>query len=147
MWRSPARPARDSTELARGREEIEKLFAGRVHEDAEHVTDSVPIAETASVDAFGSLSSAEIQRQPASADAGTATDDEATEPALTGVFAEARAVVDRCRLRMATIHADDQEDAIGLIEEVESAIAQRDADATVAATKALNDFLFFIEGR
>ena len=45
------------------------------------------------------------------------------------------------------MHQDDQEDAIGLIEDLETAVAEHDAEALAGATKAMSEFLFFVEGR
>ena len=57
------------------------------------------------------------------------------------------AQVARCRRLIGTMHPDDQEEAVGLMEEVETALAANDAGALDSASKALNEFLFFVEGR
>jgi hypothetical protein len=61
--------------------------------------------------------------------------------------ADAGALVARCRELIPTLHADDQEEALGLIEEVEDALARADAGAVETASGALSEFLFFVEGR
>lgn len=60
---------------------------------------------------------------------------------------EAAQLVRRCREAMASLHADDQEEALGLIEAVEDARKAGDEPAVASATSALREFLFFVEGR
>ncbi|HWE03543.1 MAG TPA: Hsp70 family protein [Tepidisphaeraceae bacterium] len=142
---------RNSTELARGRDQLDRLFANRVTEDPEEVIDGAATAESAEVDEFGSLSG------PAATGTGPGvstqtTNETATAPANAEVSASAvaddpRALVARCREKIPAMHADDQEEAIGFIEDVESALAADDSSAVAAATKMLSEFLFFVEGR
>jgi molecular chaperone DnaK len=134
---------RDSAELAHGREELERLFAGRVKEDAEVVTQSVPTAESAEVDSFGSL----VSSVPQGAAPAPAAPTEAPGIAAPAADADQATLVARCRQRIGSMHPDDQEEAIGLIEDLEAAAQSKDGDAVAAATKALNEFLFFVEGR
>ncbi len=133
---------RDTAELAQGREEIERLFAGRVKEDTEVVGQSVPPVESAQVDAFGSLTSP----GPVGAAPVTATE-EKPAPAAAAAAAELTTLIARCRERIPSMHPDDQEEAIGLIEDLENASQEHQKEAIEAATKALNEFLFFVEGR
>jgi molecular chaperone DnaK (HSP70) len=135
---------RDTAELAHGREELERLFAGRVKEDGEMVGQSVPTVESAQVDAFGSLvSTVPDGAVPAPAPAAT---EEKSAPA-PAVDSELSTLIARCRERIPSMHNDDQEEAIGLIEDLETASQEQNKDAIEAATKALNEFLFFVEGR
>lgn len=59
----------------------------------------------------------------------------------------AKAAVEKTRQLMATLHGDDQEEALGLIENVEDALAANDPEALAAAAHALSEFLFFVEGK
>jgi hypothetical protein len=56
-------------------------------------------------------------------------------------------LVERCRAAMESMHADDREEAVNLIEAIHNAEQQGNSDALEVSTKALNEFLFFIEGR
>ena len=58
-----------------------------------------------------------------------------------------RALVARARERIPSMHPDDQEEAVGLIEDIESALNAGNADALASAAKAMSEFLFFVEGR
>jgi molecular chaperone DnaK (HSP70) len=153
---------RDATELARGREDLDRLFARRVREDAEAVIEGVPPVEEAHLDPFGSLEGEEAVGEATdeidetdkvdtggSPESGAPDADvaESGQPSFARSAADAAAMVARCRQHMAAMHPDDQEEAVGLIEEVESAVAAGDAGALAEAAKALSEFLFFVEGR
>jgi hypothetical protein len=152
---SGATRPRDSAELARGKENIERLFRQRLREEDEVVIDGVPAAETAAVDPFGSLietspgenaaSIGQPETPMADADSGSGAKPGPAMPAK--VAEEAKVRVARCRKLIPSMHADDQEEAIGLIEDVETALADGDAGALAEASQALNEFLFFVEGR
>jgi molecular chaperone DnaK len=133
---------RDTAELAHGREELERLFAGRLKEDIEVVGQSVPPVESADVDAFGSL----VSPVPVGASPAPLAETKETATA-TAAPDEVTAMIARCRERIPSMHPDDQEEAIGLIEELENASQEQNPDAIAVATKALNEFLFFVEGR
>ena len=131
---------RDSGELAHGREELERLFAGRLKEDSEVVGQSIPPVESAQVDAFGSL----VSPVPGSV---VPTTTEYNSEAVAAPETEVAGMIARCRERIPSMHPDDQEEAIGLIEDLQAAVDSGDKEAVTTATKALNEFLFFVEGR
>jgi molecular chaperone DnaK (HSP70) len=141
----------DSTELARGREQLDRLFASRVAEDPESIIDGV-VVETANVDQFGSLAGTMATgtgaaMAPATGTAVSTAPATAVPTPATAAFDESRKLVVRCREKMEAMHPDDQEEAIGLIEDVESAMAANDTAAAADATSALSEFLFFVEGK
>jgi hypothetical protein len=121
------------------------------------VIEGVSPVELAPTDPFGSLTPAAAAMvptaeltpppdQPAPA-AEAAPTGAPAEDAFAKVVADAQALVARCRQSMSSMHAEDQEEAIDLIEEVENTIANKDAEGLSAAGKALGEFLFFVEGR
>ncbi len=59
----------------------------------------------------------------------------------------AQAMIERCRKHMDAMHADDREEALNLIEALNDAITANDTPALAAASDALKEFLFFIEGK
>jgi molecular chaperone DnaK len=132
---------RDTAELAHGREELERLFDGRLKEDVEVVGQSVSPVESAEVDAFGSLVS------PVPVPAAPAPPTKEAPAPTAGADSEITTLIARCRERIPSMHPDDQEEAIGLIEDLEGASNEQNKDALTEATKALNEFLFFVEGR
>ena len=111
--------------------------------------------ETVRTDAFGSLAPAAVAQQIPVAAEGFAPASEAPAPAVpveaqdafAKAAADAQSQVARCRQRVEAMHAEDQEEAINLIEGIEAAIAKLDAEALAAAGKAMSEFLFFVEGR
>ena len=143
---------RDSAEMARGRENIERLFRQRLQEDDEVIAEGIAPAESADVDAFGSLIDA-TPHPAADTEAAGPNESEEGEADETSVSLpekvsdEAKVKVARCRSLMPTMHADDQEEAMGLIEDVETALAEGNPAALVEASRALSEFLFFVEGR
>ncbi|MBI4864188.1 MAG: Hsp70 family protein [Candidatus Riflebacteria bacterium] len=58
-----------------------------------------------------------------------------------------RALMERSRNLLGTLHDEDKEEAIGLHEEIETAIAHRDVDRLGAAKHDLEELLFFVEGK
>jgi molecular chaperone DnaK (HSP70) len=130
---SGATRRRDATEIARGREAIEKLFAERVTEDAPAVVESTPIISEPS------------PIPPTTAEAASAV---VAEPAKSDKqVADAKALIERCRGHIPTMHPDDQEEAVNLIDEVSQAIAAGDPSRLAETTKSLSEFLFFVEGK
>ncbi|HZK80259.1 MAG TPA: Hsp70 family protein, partial [Humisphaera sp.] len=97
----------DSTELARGREQLDRLFASRVAEDPEAMIDGVATAESAEVDPFGSLTGAAATGTTVSTQATseTATASVAADTATAVAADEPRALVARCREKMTAMHA------------------------------------------
>jgi molecular chaperone DnaK len=143
---SGATRRRDSTDIAKGREQLERLFSKRMAEDPQVMAEAVPPTESAHTDAFGSLTEA----APVAGEAAQPVSDGTEAPsdqAPPSVTTEAKALVARCRQVIPSMHADDQEEALGLVEDVEDAIKADDPGALSAAAKALGEFLFFVEGR
>jgi len=140
---SGATRARTANELARGREELERLFAGRQQEEVADAEAPLPPLGDLNSPVAGGLAggAAGADERPAGAD------DAPADPAFEKAAPEATVAVARCRQRIQTMHPDDQEEALGLIEDVETALAATDATALAVAHKALSEFLFFVEGR
>ncbi len=59
---------------------------------------------------------------------------------------EAVDLIQRSRRLLDTMHSEDKEEAIGLTEAIETAVAQRDSSALAKALKSLKELLFFVEG-
>jgi molecular chaperone DnaK (HSP70) len=141
---SGATRRRNSDELAKSREELDKLFKTQVAEDNQRVVEAEPPVEEEVIDPFvGTIHPGGVMavgpavaESPAPAAASTGTAQSA-----------AKAAVEKTRQLMATLHGDDQEEALGLIENVEDALAANDPEALAAAAHALSEFLFFVEGK
>jgi molecular chaperone DnaK (HSP70) len=138
---------RNSEEIVRGRDQLSALFAQRMHIDGEHETDAVPTAETTHTDGFGSLDGPDAVGGMESSEGAAAVASAPADSAISQAVREARALEERCRNRIPTIHADDQEEALNLIEDIETAISENDAEALSTAVKAMTEFLFFVEGK
>jgi molecular chaperone DnaK len=124
---SGATRKRDAAEIISGKAELDRLFANR----AGALPVETPGAETESA-------ADEMVAEPppaiASPSSGQPTD-------------EAQKLIERCRTKMQSMHDDDREEAVNLIEAVTSAQQSKDAVALEESCKALSEFLFFIEGR
>jgi molecular chaperone DnaK (HSP70) len=59
---------------------------------------------------------------------------------------EANDLVERSRQLLSSMHPEDKEEAIGLHEQIQAAIASNDLEALKKATTALRELLFFVEG-
>jgi molecular chaperone DnaK (HSP70) len=128
---SGATRRRSSVDIARGREELDRLFATRTQGDM----DIEPIAQaTPLMDA----------QQPPEPAAQAETPSQSDE---VNAAAAANALVERCRRLMGQMHADDQEEAINLIEDITTATGTSDSAALATACKELSEFLFFVEGK
>jgi molecular chaperone DnaK (HSP70) len=131
----------NTTELAKSRQELQKLFSSRLTEDERSIMEPGEEHDL-SVSAVGGAPPAEtagdLQRSPEA---------DREMPASAGASPNAAALVARCRELMPTLHADDQEEALGLIEAVEDAQRGSDPAAVEQASAALSEFLFFVEGR
>jgi molecular chaperone DnaK (HSP70) len=123
---SGATRKRDSAEIIRSKEELDRLFAGRVTElPSESAGQPTDIASSPA-------GNAPMTCAPASADA-------STDPA--------QALIERCRASMPSMHDDDREEAVNLIEAIISSRQSEDQASLNDSCKALSEFLFFIEGR
>jgi molecular chaperone DnaK len=128
---------RSATEMTHNRDELDRLFARRVQGDLP------PSDQPAEFDAAGDQST----DQPLDQSSGQWSAPIANESAAVGVAADPQALIARCRQAMDSMHADDREEALNLIEEIHNATQSGDADALAGACKSMNEFLFFIEGR
>jgi hypothetical protein len=59
---------------------------------------------------------------------------------------EAVDLIQRAARLLDSMHAEDKEEAMGLTEAIETAVAHRDAPALAEALKSLKELLFFVEG-
>ena len=119
---------RTSSEIIRSKEQLDQLFAGRAGASLEEST-ALPDED-----------------EPELAPVEDAEAPPLSASAVGGVDA-ATALMDRCRASMQSMHDDDREEAVNLIEAVSSAKDAHDQPALDEACKALSEFLFFIEGR
>ncbi len=117
---------RDSAEITRGKEQLDRLFANRITES--------------------SMEPEEMSEETASSSAGQEAAVDASTSASPGSDA-AQALIDRCRARLESMHEDDREEAINLIESITSARDRNDPIALEESRHALSEFLFFIEGK
>jgi len=69
------------------------------------------------------------------------------DSAWAGAKRDAMNVVERSRGLLDRMHDEDKKEAINIHEQIESAIASRDTEALSEACEALNELLFFIEGK
>jgi len=60
---------------------------------------------------------------------------------------ETQPLLERSRRLLDSMHAEDREEAIGLHESVEAALAAGDSAALGEASRALKELLFFVEGQ
>ncbi len=135
---------RDAAELTRGREQLERLFTQRITEDNLETIQGVAPIEQSPTDAFGALQTAVGVADDASipqshSDWTPAATEESSSP-------EARELLERCRGRLASMHDEDREEAVNLIEDVETAIRDDEKESLATAISALREFLFFVEG-
>lgn len=133
---------RNDAEMETRRQTLEQMFASRLGEDVPQFLDLEPTEQDLSIGAVGGS-------PPARHDSSTEHDVANEHQVQTSVAApaDAGALVARCRELIPTLHADDQEEALGLIEEVEDAVSRADAEAVKTTSSALSEFLFFVEGR
>lgn len=131
---------RTSTELARGRDVLARLYSTRdaegMEDPAEQVTMLAGVVEVEDEDAEGEM-------EPEAAPVAVQTEQAESAPADT----EATTLVTRCRAALESLHADDQEEALNLIEAVTDARSAGDSTGLQAAVAQLREFLFFVEGR
>jgi molecular chaperone DnaK (HSP70) len=118
---------KSAQEIAAARERLQQLFAQRAAEEQEWASDD----DGASDDASGEELAEEM---PPAAEIG-----ESQQRALT--------LVERARRRLDSMHADDREEVIDLEEKVQAALASGDAAELDAASRQLEELLFFVEGR
>jgi molecular chaperone DnaK (HSP70) len=121
---------RDNAEIIKNKEELDRLFAGRAA--------TLPIE---SQDPFNS-----VQDSTPALDSPAPTAVASATPATSSTDA-AHALINRCRAGIPSMHDEDREEAVNLIESVNTAIQTGDAESLNESVQALSEFLFFIEGR
>lgn len=129
---SGATRRRSSSEIISSKEQLERLFAGRVGELSAETEEPLVWAGASPADAAATTAA------PAAA---------SVAPAVESGADIATALIERCRSAMASMHDDDREEAVNLIEAVDTARQAQDTAALEQSCKALSEFLFFIEGR
>jgi molecular chaperone DnaK len=120
---------KSEAELAQAHARLRRLYSGRAEaveaawEDSEQA-DLEPVPDTAE------------------------TAEQTTEdPELEAVVAAAHRLVDRSRRLLAGIHDEDKEEIIDLHEKIQEAIDTSDRQALSSSVDALQELLFFIEGK
>jgi molecular chaperone DnaK (HSP70) len=114
-------------ELNAARERLDELFAARAVEQGSVFAESL--------DGDPSVIVADDDRE----------EPDREEPDGTAHDA-VRQLLARSREKLPAMHPDDQEEAIGLHEAIETAMATNDAAALTAMTSELKELLFFVEG-
>jgi len=118
--------SKTGSEIISSKQQLDRLFAGRVGE--------LPVA---SEESPGGISATMIDAPQVS-----------EAPVATGATTDpATALIERCRASMSTMHDDDREEAVNLIESIATAQQANDPAGIEQACKAMSEFLFFIEGR
>ncbi len=119
--------AKSVGEIAAGRKRIQELYETR-GETLDDVWETTEDLEDDVVDA-----GAGVIEMPA--------------PVRADGAAEIDGLLERSRLLLAKMHAEDREEAIDLHEKIDTARASGDVAALKEAAGALKEFLFFVEGR
>jgi molecular chaperone DnaK (HSP70) len=122
---SGATKRRTSGEIMHSKRQIEQLFEGRIGE--------LPVEGGADDSGTGTTEPSDDGSEAAAAASGNAD--------------AASALIERCRAGMPAMHEDDREEAVDLIESVESARQTGDPAVLLEAMKSLSEFLFFVEGK
>jgi molecular chaperone DnaK (HSP70) len=118
--------SKTGSEIISSKQQLDRLFAGRVGE--------LPVA---SEESPGGIAATMIDAPQVS-----------EAPVATGATTDpATALIERCRASMSTMHDDDREEAVNLIESIATAQQANDPAGIEEACKAMSEFLFFIEGR
>jgi molecular chaperone DnaK len=117
---------RDAAEITSNRAELDRLFASRVAEMAAEAPGTQTEAQSSDTGPRSQMQESTPENQAGD---------------------EAQRLIDRCRAAMESMHDEDREEAVNLIEAVTSAKQSNDPAALEESRKALGEFLFFIEGR
>jgi molecular chaperone DnaK (HSP70) len=132
---------RDNAEMIRSKDELDRLFARRTTELSEEFSEELPD------ELAGSEMESEDQPDENEASSQASTPSSASSTATEPGSDAAQLLIERCRNGMQSMHDDDREEAINLIEAVVAAQQSQDKAALDESSKALSEFLFFIEGR
>ena len=119
--------AKSAEEIAAGRKRIQELYETR----GEMVDDAWETPEDLEEDVVDA--GARVIEMPA--------------PVRADADAEMESLLERSRRLLAKMHGEDREEAIGLHEKIDAAMASGDAAALKEATGALKELLFFVEGQ
>jgi molecular chaperone DnaK (HSP70) len=120
---------KSETELAQAHARLRRLYSDRA-EDLEPVWEG----------------SEPTDPEPVS-DAVEATKQAPEDPELEAAVAAAHRLIDKSRRLLANIHAEDKEEIIDLHEKIQEAIDISDRQALSSNVHALQELLFFIEGK
>ena len=121
--------------------EPDNLFTGAYEDNGEHEAEH-DVCETA-----GGGTPAGTEASPQEEPDVTNAKVVQLDPAWAGAKRDAMNVVERSRGLLDRMHDEDKEEAIDLHEQIESTIASRDTEALSEACEALNELLFFVEGK
>jgi len=131
--------SKSDKEIAEARRRLEALYSARSFDQEDLFVDDEGTWEEAEDDD----EAAEIVEET-----GIAADDEdAIDPAWADAVAVGRRLLARSRRLLDSMHDEDKEEAIELNESIENALTSQDSEALTRATHALEEFLFFVEGR
>lgn len=122
--------AKSPEEIAAGRKRIQELYGSREEQWETDATDEE--GDVIEVDSEQPVNG-KLVEMPAVA----------PSPGRT----EAQELLERSRRLLDSMHAEDREEAIGLHETIEAALASGDSAALEDATRALKELLFFVEGQ
>ena len=133
-------------EIEVARRQLDALFharTGRPEQEKTGVERPVTDAKSISAGVDSGNAKDEIALRHSSADKGGSD----RLPAFFGTADEAKALLERSRKLLSTMHPDDREDALELHERIGSAVSRGDLSAMSEAAAELKDLLFFLEGR
>jgi molecular chaperone DnaK (HSP70) len=135
--------ARSAEEIAAGQKRIRELYESRaIGDDAWIRPEEEWDAEEEDDAAIGSGGAAAPD-----AAAALETASGAAPPGAGADDARVRDLLERSRRRLEQMHDDDREEAVELHERIAAAMATGDREALRAASRALGELLFFVEGQ
>lgn len=120
---------KSEAELAQARSRLRRLYSGRAD-----VTEAV----------FEDSPQTDLEPGP---DTSQATQATRSDPEMDAVVAAAHKLIERSRQLLADIHDEDKEEIIDLHEQIQEAIDTSDRQTLSTGVDALQELLFFIEGK
>ncbi|MFN7925360.1 MAG: Hsp70 family protein [Bryobacteraceae bacterium] len=123
--------SRSQTEIAAARKRLQDLYSGRAEEVEATWEESAAAPEGSELDA----GTAKVEER-------AAADEDAVR-----MERESRDLLGRARELLSSMHPDDREEAINLIEEIDVSIRSGNAPGFQKATGALRELLFFVGGK
>jgi len=146
--------AKSAEEIAAGRKRIQELYETRGEmvddewEEAEDLDTDVLDADVVGDVLEGDVLGDDVAEEGVLEDqAAGARVIEITAPARARGDSDIESLLERSRLLLAKMHAEDREEAIDLHEKIDRALTSGDAAALQQAAGALKELLFFVEGR